>query len=167
MQLTVSELQEIYESVIKPFGHPDPVGYMVRALLTSDGDADYVGLDGKRGFMPVDSKRAFDMVGSQEVQSLQGNLVTTLAMDRMLYTQEQGSIDKMVVAFHWGYASEEATKEQLEFLNEIQQERGDMYSLLFPRNATVKDVVEMIDSGLVNDKLNQVNKSFVERLLLL
>lgn len=166
MILTQTELLELYEGVVKPFGHPDPLGFMTRALLLSEGDPDYVNLSNEVGFMPVVPDRALDMVGASEVQSLQGNVVATLAMDRLNFDKYRG-IDEMILVFHFGESVIQSgpNKEQRDFLNEVKEARPDTYDLLYPRMATVADVIEVLGKSNVDKRLTQGEVSFFEFLL--
>ena len=139
MRLTIDELREIYEAAVKAFGHPDPLGYMTRAILLSEADPDYIDLDNKQGFMPVESSRAVEMTGASEVQSLEANLMATLTMDKMLYEQYEGDLDKMVIAFTYGEIGDVYTAEQRAFLEEIAEEREvviDCFTLDWPQLVT-------------------------------
>lgn len=165
MQLTQDEMIEIYESLVKPFQHPDPMGYMTRALLLSNGDPDFVNLKGELGFMPVSPKRAFEMTGAKEVQSLQNNVIATLSMDKILFEEYEGDLERMIVSFHWEDSSGNFSSEQSDFLEEVNSERNDMKDLLYPRLATVKDVIELLEDNMVDTRLNSSKKSFFEKLL--
>ena len=87
MILTDDELRGLYEAVIRGSGHPDPIGYMASIILTSEGDPDYIGADGKMGLMPVTPDYAASLVGATEVLSIQANVIATLAMDMLLFEQ--------------------------------------------------------------------------------
>ena len=164
--LTPKELLQLYESVIKPFGHPDPLGYLTRALLESDGNPDYVDVEGKRGFMPVLPEVALEMTGATEVQSLQGNVVATLTMDRMLFDKYR-TVDSMMIAFQYGEDSlgDTPTKHQKEFINEVNESRGYTQQLVYPPLATVSDVIDALDERDVDKRLTGKEKSFFSYLL--
>lgn len=166
MKLTPKQLLEIYEGVIKPFGHPDPLGYVSRALLESEGDPDFVDVEGKRGFMPVLPEVALEMTGATEVQSLQGNIVATLTMDRMLFDKYR-SVDAMMVAFHFGESElrDEFTKKQKDLIELVNDSRTYTQQLMYPPIAKVKDVIEILDERRVDKRLSSKEKSFFSYLL--
>lgn len=166
MILETQELLQLYEAVVKPFGHPDPLGYMARALLESEGDPDYIDVEGKRGFMPVDPARALEMTGASEIQSLQSNLVATLTMDRMLF-EDYRSIDDMIIAFHYGddATSGDKTKSQSDFIALVNEGRQDVHRLMYPPFATVKDVIKALDERNVDRRLSTDEKNFFSYLL--
>ena len=168
MILKPKELTQLYEAVIKPFGHPDPLGYMTRALLESEGDPDFIDASDKRGFMPANPTRAMEMVGATEVQSLQGNVIATLAMDRLLF-DEYGSIDKMILAFHYDPDNDieldEPNKDMKDFIKEVNESRKDMLHLMYPPLATVSDIINALDERKVDVRLSAKEKSFFSYLL--
>jgi len=166
MILETNELTQLYEAVIKPFGHPDPSGFMTRALLLSEGDPDYVGLDGKRGFMPVDAGLALEMTGATEIQSLQANLVATLTMDRMFF-ELTGDIDDMIIVFHYGVETLETGTPSgaISFLKEVNDARGDMINLMYPPMATMDDVIKAMSPSEIDPRLSTSEKDFFEFLL--
>lgn len=145
MKLTDLQLRQIYQAVVKTSGHPDPVGYMARAIVFSDGDPDYVDIEGKMGFMPVTPDRAMEEVGSSDVQSLQGNILTTLAMD-IQYFSNLKTIEGMVIAFHEGIAAlqQQRSEEMTDLLDALPQLRSDVLEILSPRLATVEDVIKLM-----------------------
>lgn len=156
MELSQLELVELYEAVIKPSGHPHPLSYITRVLLLSGGDPDYIDITGKIGFMPVLPGYANTLVGSNDVATLQGNIMTTLAMEIKLY-QETGDLEQMYVMFHDGIGTvvpSESTKEMLTVLPEAIVETQE---LVQPRLATVDDVMSMFestdDNQLTDDQL--------------
>ena len=87
MQMEQKDLKMLYEAVIKSSGHPDRMGFMARIMLTSGGDPDYIDIEGKVGLMPVDPSVAAQAVGATDVQSVQGNITATLAMDMLIFQQ--------------------------------------------------------------------------------
>lgn len=165
MELTQEELIELNEALIKPFGHPDPLGYVARVLATSGGDPDYVDLRGKMGFMPVKSQRAMDMTGAQSVVGLEDNVIATLTMDRMLITQYNGDVDRAMIDFHFENSVNPYTVEQEGFIEGINQARLEVKKLLYPRLATVKDVIEALDQSTISEKLDNKTKKFIEKLM--
>lgn len=147
MILSPREFKEVYQALVLPMGHPDPIGYMTRAYISSGGDTEYFGIDGKIGFMPVEPQRVATMVGNVDVASLQGNVVATITMD-MMYYEMYGTIEDMIVAFHFGenaismdgnYRGEPRT-----FLDQVDEGRGSMRDIVSPPRATVRDVMKMI-----------------------
>jgi len=166
MRLTERELLELYEAVVKPFEHPDPLGYMVRALLVSEGDPDFIDGDGDRGFMPVNPSRATETTGVQEVQSLQNNVIATLSLDRILYENYQ-SIDDMIIAFHFGdeAVAEEYTGEQKAFLDAVNDGRPEVEDLLYPPLATVEDVIKLLSESESKKKMTKSRKDFFRKLI--
>jgi len=166
MILTPSELVELYEGVVKPFGHPDPLGFITRALIESGGDPDYIDVDGKQGFMPVLASRANEMTGSEEVQSLQSNLVSTLTMDRLIF-QTNKSIDEMMIIFHFGENSidDGLTKEHKSFITDVNDSRQEALSIMYPPFATVQDIIKALDPSNVDTRLTNEKENFFKFLL--
>lgn len=167
MQLSNQELLEVYEGVVKASGHPAPLSYMTRALLFSEGDPDYIGVDGKVGFMPVNPGDALEQVGAQEVQSLQSNIIATIAMERNLFT-ELGDIDQMIIAFHFGrdQLNADTTRgEPKELLDALPDLQRDTMALLYPPLATVSDVITMLKSSINTKKLSKRELEFFEFLV--
>lgn len=166
MELSSRELLQIYESMIKPFGHPDPLGFITRVLLLSGGDPDYIDSDGNQGFMPVMADVAIEMTGVPEVQTLQNNLTATLTIDR-LYFESLTSVDRMIIAFH--FSEEEATgtltNEHLDFLNDVNEGRKESLAILYPPIATVENVIELLNEDLIDERLSTNEKSFFKTLL--
>lgn len=158
MILSVDELRGVYESAVRASGHPDPIGYMARAILDSGGDPDYIGVDGKVGFMPVHPDYAAKLVGATEVQSLQGNIIATLAMDIILFQQTQ-DLRMSMILFHDGQdATQQASDETQDILDELDDARQHMHDTLFPRLATVEDVIKLLgddgdDNNVTDDKM--------------
>lgn len=164
--LTELELRQIYESIVKPFGHPDPLGYMVRAYLTSGCDPDYIGDDDKQGFMPVSMKQVKEVLGqTTDIASAQGNIMTTLTMDRILYDLH-GSIENMILAFHFGEENLPApTSEMKSFLNEVTENRSNMENIVNPPRATVEDVFKMLEYSMTNVETNGTVTSILKKIL--
>jgi len=149
MILTERELRAVYEAIVKPFGHPDPIGYMTRALLMSGGDTEYYDVDGKIGFMPIDPAVALETLGVQDVSTLEGNLGATLTLDQM-YFAEYGSVSDMVVAFHFGRdaVDVELDDDAMDLLNAIEEARPDVREIISPPRAKVQDVIRIIYNQL-------------------
>lgn len=145
MILSDTELRELYVGLVKPFQHPDPLGYMTRVLLLSEGDPDFV--EGReRGFLPVDMTYAIEETGVPETQSLENNITATLALDRINFDR-YGSVDDMVIATHYeGIVDpDNYTAEQTDFLNAIEEARVEVLSILEPPLATVDDVIDLLN----------------------
>lgn len=166
MILTTRELVQIYEGVIKPFGHPDPLGFMTRVLIESEGDPDYIDAEGKRGFMPVLPEVALELTGATEVQSLQSNLIATLSIDRINFDKFKG-VDTMIIAFHFGddAADRPRTSEQNALINDINESRQEVQELMYPPFATYKDVIKVLDPSQVDTRLTTDEKDFFVFLL--
>lgn len=165
--MTSRELRVLYESIVKPFGHPDPMGYMTRALIMTEGDPDYIGMDGKRGFMPVDPSRALEEVGVSDVQSLQGNVIATLTMDRMLF-ESYRTINDMIIAFHFDMGDEETWESQPKyksFIKDIDDSRDDARLMVYPPRATVKDVIKLVSDSETDKRLDTTELNFFKRLM--
>lgn len=145
MILSVEELRGIYESVVRGSGHYDPVGYMARIILTSGGDPDYIDADGRMGLLPTSPNYAASLVGATEVQSLQGNVIATLAMDISIFQQTQ-DVDMALVLFHDGEdANASPSPETQEIIDNLPDARTVMYDTLFPRLAKVSDIISLLD----------------------
>ena len=170
MILSTEELRHVFEGTLKPFGHPDPTGFMARVLMTSGGDPDYISPEGDVGFMPVDPQVAADVTGNGEVSTLQGNLAATIAIDLKLYDQYQ-NISAMIIAFHFGAESVSLSgpdgygEEEAEFLELIQTSRQEAVDLIYPRLATVEDVVDLIKSTFSGKDVSKKNLAMFEALL--
>lgn len=165
MILTSKQLRELYEAVVKPFGHPDPLGYMTRALLESGGDPDYIDVSGKRGFMPVFPEVALEMTGATEIQSLESNVVATLTIDRMNFEDFRG-IDNMIIAFHYGGEAVDSprTSQQKEFINDVNESREDVNTLMYPPHAKVADVIKVLDTSKIDIRLTTGQQDFFKFL---
>lgn len=164
MILQPAELLELYEGVIKPFEHPDPLGYLTRAIISSGGDSDFYE-DGRVGFMPVNPTTALQLTGANEVFSLQSNVVTTLSIDRLNFEKYQG-VNDMILAFHFDdFQFGNVTRKQQQFIDEIDESRSEVNDLLFPRFATVDDVVKLLQDNQDDFDLKDSHKKFFEFLL--
>lgn len=169
MTLTGQQLKGLYQALVLPMGHPDPIGYMTRAFLLTGGDPDYVGGDGKIGFMPVEPQRAIEMTGNSDVTTLENNIATTIIMDLMYY-QQYRTVDDMVIAFHFG---EEAisvdgsyTGAFREFLDSVEELRPVVKDIIDPPRATLKDVIKMLKDQLSgSNKPSKAMMELVERIL--
>jgi len=158
-ELTPQELRNIYEAMVAQSGHPDPMGYMARIMLTSGGDPDYIDADGRIGLMPVKPDIAAQTVGSNDVSSLEGNVMTTLAMDIMFFEQFK-NIDAMINVFHsGGTEGDAATKIILQSLDEARMETN---KLIFPRRATFDDVIQYMQ---VSNDIDQTTLEKFKSLL--
>lgn len=163
MILAPSQLRDVYEALVVPMGHPDPVGYMTRAVIMSGGDDEYVGGDGRLGFMPVDPRKALEMTGNGNVHDLQNNVSVTVTMDLMFF-QSYGTLEDMMVAFHFGeelisgdgnYRGRVKT-----FIDDVNELREDMRKIVSPRQATVKDVFKLLREYLEKDQ--NINKDIIQ-----
>ena len=161
MILTTIELQDLFQAVIQNSGHPDPVGYLARVLLTSGADPTYVSIDGKLGFLPVHPNYAVQLVGATDVQSLEGNVTSTMAMDIILF-QDLMDLEAMVIAFHDGLDAETTSEATQEILNNLEEAKVELYQVLFPRAARVEDVINMLSDG--STELTKKEELFFEGL---
>lgn len=166
MKLNDEQIRQLYEGLIKPFQHPDPIGYLARALLLSEGDSDFAE-DGFVGFVPVRPGDALQQVGAQEVQSLQSNVTATLAMDRLNFDTYQ-NLDDMVLAMHFPddvIDSENRTKDQRELLEAIDEAREDIAEIIDPPLATVDDIIRILQDNRDNVKVSKKRMDFFCYLL--
>jgi len=152
MELSAAQLKEVYNGILLPLGHPDPFGYIARALYVSGGDDEYYDIDGKQGFMPVLPERAAQMTGNVNVYALADNVSTTAIMDRMFFEQ-YGSIDDMIVAFHFGedavIVGDDIYSGTIKrFLDVINESRPEVRSIVIPPRATLADVIGMLSKQL-------------------
>jgi len=145
-------MKEIFFSVIKTSGHIDPVGYLTRAYYLSGGDENY-NKDGKIGFYPVEPDVAFDMVGSKDVFSLEGNIQTTLLMEMLLIKNV-------------GYEAMVGMMTGKESLPEFEKLQKHIVSILYPRKATVKDVIKLL-KPVLSDKqdISKQEREFYKLLM--
>lgn len=171
MKLSDEELRVLYQGTVKPFQHPDPLGYMTRALILSEGDPDFVDGD-DRGFLPIRPQQVTDL-GVAEVQSLENNVIATLTLDRLNF-DKYGTVDNMVLATHFpdeplleGDTLNESsrTSEQNQFLNDIEDARVDVLNILEPRLATVEDVIKVLSDNRDNMGISKERKEFFSYLL--
>ena len=148
MILEQAELKVLYESVVKSSGHPDRMGYMARIMLTSGGDPDYIDISGRVGLMPVDPSAAAQITGATDVQSIQGNVLATIAMDMLIFQQTM-DVEMMIREFH--------REDSDEILSELDEARIEVDKFLHPRRATVEDVMTMIaddeDEDVPHDRM--------------
>lgn len=167
-QLSATELRQVYEVLVKPMNHPDPVGYMTRALLLSGGDPDYWGSEEKVGFMPVNPSLAFELTGVQDVATLANNVSTTIIMDLMYY-QAFGNVTDMVVAFTYGSDAVNIdgsyTGGIAAFLNDIEEMRPNVLTIVSPPRATVKDVLNVVKEQLQGRKADKGALKVVNMIL--
>lgn len=161
MELNAEELRAVYDSMIRPIGHPDPIGFIARALLTSEGDPDYIDINGKMGFIPLDPERAMTELGVTEVQSLEGNISAALAMD-IQNIQRVDTLEEMVVLTHDGESAPSAETKQM--LEELPQAKEEVHALLFPPLASVEDVIKLLrDTDVAKPSKTRMN--FFKELL--
>lgn len=164
MTLNDQQLRDLYFGLVKPFQHPDPVGFMTRALLLSEGDPDFIE-DGVAGFLPLNPQSATQETGVPEIFTLENNVVAALSLDRINY-DALGSVDQMVIATHFPEDdTEETTKEQREFLEAISENRKDVHDILEPPLATVKDVIRILSDNKQDTSLSKQEYAFFEFLL--
>lgn len=150
MIVSDADLRGIYEQFVRPMGHPDPIGYVTRAIMCSAGETEYVGGDGKMGFMPIEPARAQEMVGTTNMLDLPSNVMTTVTID-MMYFDQYNSLDDMVIAFHFGEEDISLagySKEQKRFLKDLEQARVEIGKLVSPPRATVEDVMRLMRDEL-------------------
>lgn len=163
MILSGQQLRDVYEALVLPMGHPDPIGYMTRAFFFSGGDPDYYGGDGKVGFMPIEPERATELTGNGEVATLQNNVSTTVVID-LMYFQQYGTVNDMMVAFHFGEdmisPDGNYTGELGEFIETVNELRLSMKDIVSPRRATLKDVIKMLKDQL--ERKNKPSKGMME-----
>ena len=163
-ELTTDELRNVFEVLVKPIGHPDPVGFMARALLTSEGDPDYIDVNGKQGFIPLDPNRVALELGATDVQSLEGNVMTALALD-MKYFQQFNNLNKMITGTHQDFeTAENPTAETRLLLDELADAKVEVNELLFPPLATVEDVIDVLRAS-VNDTPSKNRLKFFKEIL--
>lgn len=158
-ELTAQELQDVYNAMVKPIGHPDPVGFMARALLRSGGDPDYIGVDGTMGFLPLDADRALAELGALDVQSLEGNIGAALAAD-VQNLEKAGTLRGMMILTHDG--DENPSPETQAMLDDLDAAKVEMKEILFPRLATVEDVIMVLKARKTPTKTRM---NFFEGLL--
>ena len=163
-ELTAEELRDVFEVMVKPIGHPDPVGFMARALLTSDGDPDFIDINGKQGFIPLHPDRVVSELGATDVQSLEGNVMTALALD-IKYFEQFKDINKMITGTHQDFETAESpTAETRVILDELADARTETNEFMFPRLATVEDVINALRAS-VSDKPSKNRLNFFKEIL--
>ena len=166
MTLEQAQLLELYEALVLPFGHPDPMGFMTRAALLSELDPNFV--DGQeRGFLPIRADIALEMTGATEIQSLESNVIAALSMDRLNFEKYQ-TVDDMVIATHFPDTPPDPnnrTSAQTTLLNAIANERNDVVELIYPPLATVKDVVKLLKENKDNIDIPEDQKQFFRMLI--
>ena len=144
MKLTNDELRELYVGLVKPFQHPDPLGFMTRVLLLSEGDPDFVDGD-ERGFLPINATYASEQTGVPEIQSLENNVIAGLSLDRINFERYQNIDDMVIATHHEGEVDpSEYTVEQQDFLNAVEETRQEVLLILEPPLATVDDVIDLL-----------------------
>lgn len=144
MELSADQLRDLYGAMIRPIGHPDPIGFVARALLLTDGDPDYIDINDKQGFIPLDPDRVMQELGAMDVQSLEGNVSAALAMD-IQNLERFGTMEDAIVATHDGAESVGSPSEETrQMLDDLPEAREEVHALLFPRLATVDDVVKLL-----------------------
>jgi hypothetical protein len=164
MKLTDDQLRTLYFGTVKPFQHPDPVGFMTRALLLSEGDPDFVE-DNNIGFMPLDPDHVFERTGVTDVFSLQENVIAALTLDRLNFEQGR-SVEDMVLATHFPeVVSDQRTKAQQEFLDAIAENRKDVHDILEPPLATLKDFIRLLKQSSETANVSKEEQDFFEFLL--
>lgn len=142
MKLSNQELRDLYEAVIYPSGHPDPIGYLARALLLSEGDPEFVADDGRVGFMPVLPSDAAKEVGAASVYDLQSNVIATIAMDIQRFADtvalDEVSDPMRIVIERASYGDAE------EVLAALPDARATVSELVDPPRATAEDVMRLL-----------------------
>ena len=157
MELTIEQLRQLYQTAVKPTGHPDPVGFMARILLTSEGDPDYLDIEGRQGLIPLHPDVAMESVGSIDVQSVEGNVATALALD-VRHMQAFGNIEDMIIATHDGPDAKTPSPETKAMLDDLDDARLETHALLFPPLATVEDVIRLLkDSEVAKPTKTRMN----------
>ena len=170
MILSSQELKQLYRGFLSQFGHPDPLGYIARALLESEGNPAYYGVDGKAGFLPVLPQRAAEMTGSSDVSTLQGNVTATITMD-LMFMEQYRNVEDMIVAFHFGEEAvspgeEDYTGRAKSFLASVALLRPEVASIVDPPRATVNDVMKAIRDSLDGSvKTSKITKDVVNKIL--
>ena len=166
MTLEQEELLQLYEALILPFGHPDPLGFVTRAAILSQLDPNFV--EGQeRGFLPIRPDIASEMTGATEVQSLQANVIAALTIDRMNFDKYQ-TVDDMVIATHFPDTVPDPmnrTSAQSALLNAIDSERNDVYEIMYPPFAKVEDVVKLLKANQNNMDIPKERLDFFSMLL--
>ena len=166
MELKNEELKVIYQSVVKPFNHPDPVGFIARALLETGGDPDYYGSDDRVGFIPLDPRIAMEKTGIRNMTSLNENIFAAMTIDAMNF-EEYGSIDAMIRAFHFGEkeALNENNQKATAFIKDVNSSRPAVLEIVSPRKATLKDVMDILKASIKFADANRTVVRFVKQVL--
>lgn len=150
MKLSNKELRTLYQSIIQVSGHPDPMGLMARILLLTEGDPNYMDAKGRLGMLPLYPEQGMS-VQIQDVQSMEGNLMAAIALDKQ-YFANYGTIKDMVIATH----SQDQGKlppEYKDLWKHYAQGKELANNIIFPRLATVMDVIKLMTH---NPKLNKL-----------
>lgn len=164
MILTPEELRDVFEVLVKPAGHPDAMGLMARALLTSEGDPDYIDINGKQGFIPLDPDRAMLELGTLDVQSLEGNIMTAIALD-IKYFDQYRDLKRMITATHQSADTASApTAATSDLINALPEAKIEVRDLMFPPLATVNDVISVLRAS-TNSKPTKARLTFFKELL--
>jgi hypothetical protein len=147
MRFSDPQIKEIYQALIKPFGHPDPIGFMCRAKMYSDWDSDFVDIySGKRGFMPMTDMFVQAILGQPtgDLTDLQINLQTALMVDMMLYSQVN-SVPAMNYVFDTQDEAGFYNQASSDALNiEIDKLRPNVKRICDPPIATVSDIAKFV-----------------------
>ena len=165
MMLTDDNLRDVYDSLVVPFQHPDPIGFITRALLLSNANPDFSG-GGLVGFIPMSSKAAIEITGVPEIQSLHNNVVAALSIDRINFDR-YGTTEDMIIALHFPESISnlpDKTSEHIDFINDIDESREDVILILEPPLATPEDVIKLLDDAK-DKKLTGTRAKFFNALL--
>lgn len=160
--LTNDDLRDIYESMVQPSGHQNPMQFMARILLNSGADPDYVGADGKVGLMPVLPSVATSMVGAPEAATLAGNLSATLAMDQLIF-QNVTSEEMAYIKFELGVEASGHTRETKEEWKALPELTIQLRDKLYPPLATVEQVIRILTKR--PDKVSKTRTAFYKKLI--
>lgn len=153
MIITSQQLTDVYVSIIETSGHIDPLGYISRAYLLSGGDINYYDEEGRIGFYPVKPQDAMDIVGSNDVSTLEGNIISTIGMEMVL-------IDSM------GYDDAIKFMTYGKSLKDINKVKDLIDGIIHPRLATVKDIIDMLKPYLSKtQKVSDKEKKFFKELM--
>jgi len=166
MELTNAQLKLLYQSVIKQLAHPDPVGYIARALLETGGDPMYYGADDRVGFMPIDPWVAVEQTGISNMTDLNDNVMATVMVDKINF-KKYGSIDSMIRAFQFG--ENEANNDQSvkinAFIKSVNDTRSSVLEIVEPRMATLKDVITILEQSIKSSEPKPIVTRFVKQVL--
>ena len=89
------------------------------------------------------------MTGAQEVQSLQGNVIAALTVDRMNF-EKYGTVEDMLVATHFPDEIPDPfnrSNAQTELISAIAENRTDVHEIMYPPLAKVSDVIKLINKN--------------------